>query len=367
MPACSPADRPLLVYLAFGADTYHQEAMFSIASAFAALRESAEPCPDILVLTDNPEPYRRLPVEVRLLDTATRQAWCQPHGYHFRIKHVALRQILEEREVALLIDTDTLYRTSPWQLFARIAPGQLLCNVVSRPYGECRESPLYYELHEDLKARGLADEQMRTLNSGVIGLHRSDAALLDRSIALMDELYPRVPTAYVLEEFCLAITAHREVALSDCPDLIHHYWSRKSLFRAKVRAWLHKHEQQPLADAALDDLRAMSLDIPRPPTLQRLVYKLATATFPPLPRQFMREVLNGCCHYANEFDQACATAWWDKARENLESRARKPLQAEELQRWLDSPAVRLLVGKQRHQVFDYLTRPKRADQAPQRL
>lgn len=354
LASTTASTRPLLVYLAFGSDTYHQEALFSIASAFAAARESAEPGPDILVLSDNPAPYRSLPVEVRLLDKPTRDAWSEPHGYHFRIKHVALRQILEEREVALLIDTDTLFHVSPLRLFERIQPGTLLCNVVSRPYGECRASPLYGNLHEDLKARDLADDDMPTLNSGVIGLHRSDADVLDHSIALMDELYPRGEGAYVLEEFCLAIAARKRLKLADCPDLIHHYWSRKTLFRAKVRAWLHKHGHQPLSESGLQDLRRVSLDIPRPSRLQRLAAKLATAALPMLARQFMREVLNGYCKHANEFDQACAEAWWDKARENFESRAQRRLSAAELRGWLDTMGVRLLLGAKREEVFAHL-------------
>lgn len=354
MPASHTAVQPTLVYLAFGSDTYHQEALFSIASAFAAARESGDQVPDILVLTDNPKPYNLVPVRIRLLDKATREAWSQPHGYHFRIKHVALRKILDEHEIALLIDTDTLFNVSPLRLFERIRPGTMLCNVVSRPYGECRDSPLYRNLHEDLKARGLADDDMATLNSGVIGLHRNDAPVLDHSIALMDELYPRSEKAYVLEEFCLAIAARGRVQLVDCPDLIHHYWSRKTLFRAKVRAWLRKHGQQPLSDAALADLRHVSIDIPRPPTWRRLVGKLLTARLSPLPRQFVREVLNGCYEHANEFDQACAPVWWDKARENFESRAHSRLTSQQLEAWLGRPGIRLLLGKRRQEIYQYL-------------
>lgn len=354
MPATTVAARPLLVYLAFGSDTYHQEALFSMASAFAVSRESGEPVPDILVLTDNPQPYKLLPVSVRALDKATRDAWSQPHGYPFRIKHVVLRQILQERDVALLIDTDTLFRVPPARLFERIKPGTLLCNTINRPYSQYQDSPLYFNLHEDLKARGLADDDMPLLNSGVIGLHRSDSTALDQSIALMDECYPRSEGAYVLEEFCLAVAAHRRLELAACPDLIHHYWSRKTLFRAKVRAWLRKYGDQPLAAPAMADLRRIKLEIPRPPTLHRLLAKLATATLPDVPRQFMREALYGCYHHADEFDRACSTAWWDKARENFERRSAGRLTAEQLQGWLDTPGVRLLLGKRRLEIFQHL-------------
>jgi len=35
------------------------------------------------------------------------------------------------------------------------------------------------------------------------------------------------------------------VNVRECPDLIHHYWSRKQLFRAKVKAWIAKHAAAP--------------------------------------------------------------------------------------------------------------------------
>ncbi|WP_213878469.1 hypothetical protein [Pseudomonas sp. dw_358] len=354
MPASTVAARPLLVYLAFGSDTYHQEALFSIASAFAVSREAGEPVPDILVFTDKPEAYGVLPVSVRPLDKATREAWAQPHGYHFRTKHVVLRQILQERDVALLIDTDTVFRVPPARLFDCIQPGTLLCNTINRPYSQYQDSPLYFNLHEDLKARGLADDDMPLLNSGVIGLRSGDSAVLDRSIALMDECYPRSEGAYVLEEFCLAVAVHHHLTLAECPELIHHYWSRKNLFRAKVRAWLRKHGEQPLAESAMVDLRGINLDIPRPPTLHRLLAKLATLTLAGMPRQFMREVLNGCYEHADEFDRACSTAWWEKARDNFESRTASRLTPEQLQSWLNAPGVRLLLGKRRLDIFQHL-------------
>lgn len=53
------------------------------------------------------------------------------------------------------------------------------------------------------------------------------------------------------------------------------------------------------------------------PRLQRLGYKALSLTLPNNQRQFARELLYGCYPYENEFDRACASAWWDKALENL--------------------------------------------------
>ena len=101
--------RPQLVYLVFGAQTYHQEAVFSIASALAKAGAPTDRPFDIQVFSDNPEPYRDLPVRVRPIDADIRREWSGPHHYHFRCKHVVARLVLEEAEKAILIQQNTLF------------------------------------------------------------------------------------------------------------------------------------------------------------------------------------------------------------------------------------------------------------------
>jgi len=348
------AARPQLVYLVFGAHTYHQEALFSIASAIAKLGNPRELPLDIQVFTDNPAPYAQLPVRIRPLSAETRNAWSQPHGYHFRTKHVAIREVLKDAELALLIDTDTFFQASPLALFERIQPGTLLVNARTMRYRQGAASPLYSVLAPELKAQGMADDDMWLLNSGVIGLCQCDSTLLDRSLELMDQYYPRTPTAYTLEEFCLTLAAYQRYQVSECPDLIHHYWSRKQLMRAKVQAWARKHAGQPLSAEALADVSQVSDHVPRPPALQRLLYKAATLALPVEQRQFMREILYGCYDHANEFDRACAPVWWDKARQNLQERQATPVEADQLLHWLSSPLNRLILGKRRHTIYQHL-------------
>lgn len=349
--------RPQLVYLAFGPATYHQEACFSIVSALAHLPSIADPAIDIHVYTDNAEPYGRLPVTVHLLDEATRTAWNQPHGYHFRSKHVLMRQVLQQYPQAVLIDTDTFFRKSPLQLFQRVKPGTLLCNSIDARYGHNPQCLLYTNLLDILKSRGLADTQMSLINSGVIGLCAEDAQVLDRSIAMMDEFYPLARTAYTLEEFCLAVAAYRNLELAECTDVIHHYWSRKAQFRAKIQAWLRKHGDDPLGAAALADVALVNDQLPRPPTLQRLGYKALSLTMPSRERQFVRELLYGCYPYPNEFDRACASAWWDKALENLNERC-GGIGPEQLRQCLRHPSLRLCLGSRRKDVEAHLLRSR---------
>lgn len=348
--------RPQLVYLAFGPATYHQEACFSIVSALAHLGTAAGEAMDIQVYTDNPEPYGKLPVTVHLLDEATRTAWNEPHGYHFRSKHVVLRQVLQQHSQAVLIDTDTFFRKSPLNLFQRVKAGSLLCNAIGGRYGANQQCLLYQNLQNILQARGLADCQMPMVNSGVIGLTAEDAGILDHSIAMMDEFHPLVRTAYTLEEFCLAVATYRKLALAECTDVIHHYWSRKAQFRAKIQAWLRKHADQPLSTAALADVLLVNDQLPRPPTLQRLGYKAMSLTLPSRERQFARELLYGSYPYPNEFDRACAPAWWDKALQNLNERY-GPMEPEQLRQCLRHPCLRLSLGAQRKEIEAHLLQP----------
>ncbi|HEY0286600.1 MAG TPA: hypothetical protein VGC62_06250 [Pseudomonas sp.] len=321
------------------------------------MRDTPEQALDIQVFTDTPEPYRRLPVRLRRFDAQTRRTWSGPHGYHFRCKQVLMRKVLEESDKAVLIDTDTFFHQNPMKLFERIEPGKLLCNALTTRYDACKQTTLYTALASILAQRGLADDSMPLLNSGVIGLTREDADILDRSVEMMDEFYPITPGAITLEEFCLAVAAYRTVEVNECPDLIHHYWSRKQLFRAKVCAWINKHGDNPTHPHGLNDTRNVTAHLPRPDAWQRLIHKGATMAVPKDQRQFVREVLYGCCDYSNEFDRACSHVWWEKAVGNAEQRLQQPLSAPQLQQWLDHWAVRKMLGQRHKDVCQHLLEP----------
>lgn len=330
---------PQLVYLAFGTDIYQREAVFSIASALAHSTAHASTRQfDIQVFTDSPQFYAKLPVTTHAIDPT----WDGPHRYHFRIKHAALLNVLNEHEKAVLIDTDTFFRTSPDRLLARVTGGRLLCNAIGAPLGESPSLPSRSIAH--LKQIGRLEASLRQTNSGVIGLTTTDKGILEHSIRLMDDLRPLAPELYTLEELCLALAAHGQLQLDACTDLIHHYWSRKAQFRAKIQAWHTKHHSEPLSKTAMADVMLVNDRLPRPPQPYRGWQKGVTALIDKERRQFIRELLYGCHDYSNEFDQACAVAWWDKALVNLEERQGQPLSSEHMTLWLADPLLKLLAG-----------------------
>lgn len=340
--------RPQLLYLAFGTKTYQLEAIFSIATAFARAGSASEHEFDVQVFTDSPALYAQLPVQLHSINPA----WSGPHNYHFRLKHEALRQALGDCEQAILIDTDTFFHASPMALFKRVKQGHLLCNAIGKALEHAPQTAFLNELY----ARNLADRSLRQTNSGVIGLVQQDIGTLDRSIALMDELYETAGGTYTLEELCLALAAHRQLELNECTDLIHHYWSRKAQFRAKITAWYNKHQQHLLSNEALADALSINDRLPRPAQPYRGLQKLISLLVPSAQRQFVREALYGCYRYSNEFDQACSSVWWEKALSNAEERLKRPLSARELQAWLANKPLRLMAGHYYPALCDHLSK-----------
>lgn len=350
---------PQLIYLAFGAETYQREAVFSIVSALSHVPTGQTPMFAIQVFTDAPALYAKLPVTTHVINPD----WSGPHDYHFRIKHVALQKILEEHDKAILIDTDTFFRSSAENLFQRVTAGSLLCNAIGAPLSQTKS--LNNDLLTSLKNLGLAVPELLQTNSGVIGLCNTDKALLDRSIQLMDELRPLAPELYTLEELCLALAAHKHLKLCECTDIIHHYWSRKAQFRAKINAWYQKYHHAPLSLQAMADVQLINDRLPRPPQPRRALQKLATTLISSTYRQFFRELLYGCQRYENEFDQACSAVWWDKALENLKSR--QTLSIHEIRKALANPMLKWLAGEYYLSMHTYLlkklNRPISADAA----
>lgn len=346
------SNQPQLIYIAYGTQTYQTEAFFSIASALAHSQEGPlAPAFEIQVFTDNPSYYAKLPVVTHSIPSD----WRGPHDYHFRNKHCALREVLTTHTKAALIDTDTFFHSAPEKLLKRIDDEHLLCNAIGHAVTKHEELPVVQ------RARQLdyIGKSMRTTNSGVIGLTQKNRSMLDLSIDMMDNLYPEFKSFYTLEEFCIAMAASKPpLDLHECPDLIHHYWSRKLHFRAKINTWHLKHSEAPLNHAALADIEKINHRLPKPAQPQRALQKICTQFLPKQLRQFARELLYGCSTYGNEFDQACSTVWWDKALENFHNKPNRTPAEKEINHWL----IQLLAGRHRQALNQHLAKRLKENQ-----
>lgn len=251
-----------LIYIAFGSETYQIEAFFSISSAIARGRKTPEFSFDIHVYTDDPDFYRELPIQVHPI----KPEWYGEINYHFRVKHAVVYETAHNYEKTILIDTDTFFKKSPKYLFEKITEKNLLCN--SKHYSETNS--IEARALAVLKKENLLKGNITHLNSGVIGISCKSTHILKKSIEIIDKLHPELPDYYTLEELALALAVSlTDVEPVDCIEVIHHYWSRKAIFRKKAEAWYNKHKKNPISILALDDTLKVTEKIPKPPVITR--------------------------------------------------------------------------------------------------
>lgn len=302
-----------LIYIAFGSKIYQIEAFLSISSAIARSRKTPEFYFDIHVYTDDPVFYKELPVQVHPI----KREWYGEINYHFRVKHAVVYETAHNYENTILIDTDTFFKMSPKHLFEKITDKNLLCN--SKHY--FAKNNIEERVLKVLKEENLFKNDITHLNSGVIGINYKSTHILEKSIAIIDTLHPKLTDYYTLEELALALAVSlKNIESVDCIEVIHHYWSRKAIFRKKAEAWYNKHKANPTSDIALNDTFGVTNKIPKPPVIVRTLNKLIAFSVEKKYRQFVREILNANHTYKNEFDNAAATAWIDKAIVNIKQK-----------------------------------------------
>lgn len=302
-----------LIYIAFGNQTYQTEAFFSISSAIARNLETPGFLFDIHVYTDDPSFYKKLPIQTHDI----KKEWYGDINYHFRLKHAVVYENAHKYDKTILIDTDTFFKKSPRYLFEKINKNNLLCN--SKHYGI--EDSLDTKVKEVISRENLLKENFIYLNSGVIGIDKNSKYILEKSIGIMDKLYPELSFYYTLEELSLALSASLgNIETVDCIEDIHHYWSRKSIFRKKAETWYIKHKDNPTSRAALSDTLQVSDKVPKPPAFARFINKIIALSVRKKYRQFLIELFNATHDYDNEFDKAASTVWIRKSVENLKER-----------------------------------------------
>lgn len=302
-----------LIYIAFGAEIYQTEAFFSIASAIARNLKTPELSFDINVYTDTLEFYKNLPVQVHPIN----KNWYGEINYHFRLKPAVVYENADDYKKTILIDTDTFFKKSPKLLFDKVKKDNLLCNSMN----ELSKDSLNTETRAVLNQHDLLKENFIHLNSGVIGISSHSKYILKDTLEIIDTLHPQLSNLYTLEELALALAvSKKDIESAECTELIHHYWSRKSIFRKKVQHWYSKHKEKPCSQDALNDIFKVTDKIPKPPAATRLSNKLFALTIEKKYRQFIIELLNGAYKYENEFDNAATTAWIEKSIENLKEK-----------------------------------------------
>ena len=338
-----------LIYLIYGTErAYHEEARFSIASAlFCQRREQKDPKENetfnIRVYTDQPEHYQDLPVVIETLGADQLQQFYGPHQYNHRSKLCVMQDAVTRADKTVFIDTDTFFLRSPQHLFDAVTEQQCIADEVE----PARLSDMGPYNHPDiqaaLKQRQLDPENIVVINSGIFGIHSSHANVLQQALELADTVYPASGREFATEQLVLGIVAKHVANVVADDKVLKHYWSRKNIFRAKIRHFLDKFDSDLLSEVAYDDFANVTPALPRPPRFSRLWIKCRTALVPAY-KQFFTELLYGCFRYSNEYDRSCKHAWWLKARENFLDRRQDAPSTESIARLFKQPLNQWILG-----------------------
>jgi hypothetical protein len=222
------------VYLSLGEGRHVDELRFAVLSA--ARFHTGDAGWSIRVYTDRPDLFADLPAEVRALSAETAAAWSGSAGYVYRGKIAALADALADPDTtrAAIVDGDTYATRSPEKLFARIAPGRTLMHQrEGRPHPpEMAALRTVLAVHTPVDAAGRSwgiTETETLWNSGVVGLHRADAAFCDEALSLTDQLLEHgfAERSHTAEMVAFGVVLARRSKIRECRDVITHYWPAK--------------------------------------------------------------------------------------------------------------------------------------------
>lgn len=292
-----------LVYLVYGKQkSYRQEAKFSILSALH--RAPGDKMPGIFVYTDEPECFADWPVEVVALEQDTLEEWTGQQGYLHRRKAAAIRAALQRCARSIFIDTDTFFVAPANLLFDRLSRNDWLVDEVEGLWGDWSDQPLYAATAHHLReAHGVGDD-MYLINSGVLGLSINALPVIDRTIELIDEIYPMAPTIHIIEQFAVGVAAYGLPRPAEAHDVVRHYYGEKQYWRRILEVFFAAYGEA-YSPALCAALREVPQSRPKPAWWRRLFFRLASAALAREQRKLARIAFFAVNLPGDQYSSAC--------------------------------------------------------------
>ncbi len=304
-----------LLYLLYGKKpAYRYEAKFSILTALA--RHDKPNGFVIRLMTDDPQAFEGWPVDIIPLDSITLDKWAGNFGYVHRRKACAIALAAGWAEKTVFIDCDTLFLAAPGSLFGKVGPGRYLVDEFEWHWKEAVTRPAYSQLATALEASGQRPpDELRLYNSGLCGISRQDAPLIEEVIARIDQWGEHASRLHTVEQIALSF-ALRDRVVSEGRGIIHHYYAQKAFFHAMQEVFFARYGED-----FSRKLVSLSREVPRqrpcPSVLRRLQIKWRLKGVNPELRQIGKKLMYGSFLPSSGYAQACRDVWWDSARRDL--------------------------------------------------
>ncbi len=233
-------EQVVFVYLAYGGGQFRRQALLSVLSLL-----EYGPIPGrILVYTDRPDEFEKLPVEPVLLDKDTIRSWKGRYGYTHRIKVELLRSLFKGCDGHLVfVDSDTVWMRSPEGIYKSLQEG---CAVMHVRENQLSNSffPQYLRVLENtdlIKKESIPVvpvEQFWLYNSGVLGLPSSmEPSFLEEALRMCDLLSRSAPfTMEWVEQVAFSyIFLGHGMRIDTCDSDLRHYWGGSFEFSRRLK------------------------------------------------------------------------------------------------------------------------------------
>ena len=169
-------------------------------------------------------------VRVAALDEATLTRWRGTSGFFWRVKLECIRAQLDPAQALVYLDSDTYARRDLGALVEALGQGAVLMHEPENQLSSSRRSG-DRRLYRQLASRswsGLAvDAQTRMWNAGVVAVGRDGRAVIERALALCDELCATIGNHALNEQLALSLALQATGRLAPARPWIDHYWGNK--------------------------------------------------------------------------------------------------------------------------------------------
>jgi hypothetical protein len=198
---------------------------YSVLSAAHFLRSKEA---RIALVCDQANCRPDLPVEHLVVSDAEMASWIS--RYKYAAKAHALWLGLERYGGAVaLVDTDTVFRSNPLDLFRRVGPGRSVMHAEDGVLGDhAYWSGLLDRLDGPVEGY-IVSPRSRMMNSGVVAMHETDKAAVPAALGLMNALNAMEPI-FNIEQFAFTAALGQRTEMTASDDVIWHYWGHQRRF-----------------------------------------------------------------------------------------------------------------------------------------
>jgi hypothetical protein len=201
-------------------------------------------------------------------------------GYVHRRKIMTIIDALRRFPGSVVfVDCDTYFQKPPGKLFDQVAPGRSRLHILEARLLESGtrinraiSDVVGRNSFQDLSGRAFRiSPDARMWNDGVLGLHSSDAYLMEEALNLSDQIWPKLKDAPLhvpsVNQFVSSYFLERNL-ISESHDIVYHYWpaNLRVPFRQRLPELLAAGMGSPLEERA----RKAFAERPRANTLWKI-------------------------------------------------------------------------------------------------